>query len=329
MLTRKSLIDHVMLLNGDSSISVELNDEDFDNCIIPIMLDVYNKYQPIIKEIDLLVSPNVQDYKLNKLDVGRGVWDVYPSTDLVNSSVNSNLIFSRDYFPVNHGNTMDLLDPTSLLLQSINNDNISQVSGSKFEYDYHHDFGVLRFYETPNVRSKFKVYTCHDRKFTSTNVSSASITNNTVEIPLIDNDGFPVHYNSPNFFITIGNVKFKSISRTELISTSKNTGTYDYETSTLILNLPSTVEVSEGKVHDIKIDASELRSEDEGWLKSYATCIGDTILGRKRKRFSTIPGAQERIDLYVDILQEGSEARLALEDTAQSWIYNWAIPRTL
>jgi hypothetical protein len=324
MLTIQQLKDYVMTLNGDQTVSVELEDKDFTICILPKTMEVYNRYRPKVVEFPLTLVNGKQEYNLSRYNVGRGVFDLVPE-DRVTDAYR---LFPQEYWPHNYPVSNFSSRSPEILQWKVNDVATRKTLGVWDDFHYNRDTNILKVYPEPLSSMQTRIVTLHDRYFNAGEFSEkGNGVKVTFDFTIPDSEGFPIKsIATKSLSIVYKNEKFRDVGDGTLESTvSGSSGTINYSTGAISVTFNTAP--LDGDI--IQWELCEVYSEDYDWYKDYAIAIGDLILGRKRKKFSQIPGSQAPVDLYVDILSEGSEAKERLEERAMSWATEWMIPRLL
>lgn len=311
-----------MTLNGGVDVSVELGDDDFNKCILPKTLEVYNRYRPILTENALTLIIDKQDYNLSRDIVGRGVFDVVPEE----RAVDTYRAFPSEYWPLNTPDQSMVRASTDLLVWKMNNTATRKILGAWDDFQYFPDQNILRIYPAPQQTQRVKVLSLHNRRFdTGQLTEKGDGAKVAFTFTVTDDEGFPIKNMARVLVVTSKLEMFRDNADGTITGNKGGSGVINYLTGEV------TVTFNTAPVQDevIQWELCEVHQSDYDWYKDYAVCIGDIILGRKRKKFSSIPGSQTSIDLYTDILSEGTEAKTLLEEKATGWMTEWLIPRLL
>lgn len=329
MITRDGIYNYIVSMMGGSDISVELSKDSEEGSGMPSDLDtiitksteVYNKYRPKVNEFPFTVRKNIQDYKMPRGTVGRGVLKYIPKQSISDTYKQ----FPSSYYPINYPGynikAADLIGWRGI------NATERKILGSWDDWKYNQDNNTLTIYPTPLQSSMGALVTLHDRMFTV--IDNLFVTTGEIKteysVQIINEHRLPV------VNIVPGSTSIK-------IGVWTIVDDYDGKLTCSDMDVTGTIDYSKGVIKVIfatipppnlkaSLTICEIRQEDYNWFKDYALAIAKIIVGRKRKHFGgKIPGAQKEIELDVDVLTEGNDEKEKLEEQAKIWMLSWAIP---
>lgn len=323
MFTKKDINNHVLTLLGDNSISVEIDDKDWDT-IHSNAIDTYNKYRPKVVKVPHTITQGVQNYIIHPDKIGRGVFHIpwKEVTDIPD-------IFPNTYTPITNPGSPQV-SVTDYLRWKKDLETTKEVSGLNEDFEYNQDTGELTIYPVPYATYLTELHTMHNRYFDEIDIAKGDNVQTIFSgqlsiINFLEYKKF-VQILPYKFRFLVGNTEIltddgkgnlvSNLTGTPIGSISYDTGWYDFTLGTPLQS---------DKV--IKFTINELRPNDGKWYMEYCYAVACRIIGNKAKRFSSIPGSQGELQLDVDKLQEGIEKQKELEEIAYKWLHEWFIPR--
>jgi len=315
---------YVNALLGGNGISVELVTEDWIE-IIGSALTKYNECRPKIIKSTMAYTVDKQEYVLHPKNVGRGVFNVeMPESSYTQSIIN---IAPGLSYNVNTNEWQNTSALNALLLNKSFTEVVKHVVGEDDIWDYNRDSYTLTIKPPKNAAGLMILHCMFDKYFGEYKLScNSGVVNTNVQ----DSTGNVLYNINPFDFVIVATKKNKDkvyVRGNETgVLTGGATGNVDFKTGAVMVNFTDPSTIDDDKVYFV---VNELRTSDELWFKDYCYSLACIIVGNKRSRFSSIPGSQSPIVLDTAKLQQGIDQKKDLDEKAQSWIWEWLIPREL